>query len=215
MRTTNYRENKVNLFGGVSDKLIKRLKKFNNYKGKVICFGPKLDWKIVAEQRNIDIDLFYCPNIDYYDPSNLHDKLVLGYSHTLAVYKHGFGLQRVDGKTLHGFLKDGIETYIKREDLKELIFYAGNIDIRHHLNRQPNPLNTALSLIDRLETQLIALNVPKISVVCVLPIENELRKLPKSIMYKDKPFAGGWHERHFLVHNMNESIRKMCKRNNW
>ena len=147
--------------------------------------------------------------------SNLHDKLVLGYSHTLAVYKHGFGLQRVDGKTLHGFLKDGIETYIKREDLKELIFYAGNIDIRHHLNRQPNPLNTALSLIDRLETQLIALNVPKISVVCVLPIENELRKLPKSIMYKDKPFAGGWHERHFLVHNMNESIRKMCKRNNW
>ena len=39
------------------------------------------------------------------------DKLVLGDSHSISVYKEGHTISRNDGKTLKGFLNKGLQNY--------------------------------------------------------------------------------------------------------
>ena len=74
--------------------------------------------------------------------------LILGDSHALSLYRPRSVIHRNDGQTLHGALTLGLMTLVDAVRFEwdvalggrdRFTFYYGNIDIRHHLNRQPDP----------------------------------------------------------------------------
>lgn len=146
--------------------------------------------------------------------------LVFGDSHCFSVYRPGFMVYRNDGLTLHGALTRGFDTYVYPW-VKDLIVYAGNIDVRHHLCRQHDPLQATLDLMERYEAELLSLQksekhcIQNITVVHVLPVEDESRKIPKTGWYKKAPFFGSRADRAAISKLINMSIDSMCERNDW
>ena len=143
--------------------------------------------------------------------------LILGDSHSFSMYKPGMAVSRNDGQTLHGALKKGLKTFIEPfgEGINKLSLYFGNIDIRHHLMRQSDPVNALCDMLREYELQIQALPMDFVELISVLPIENESRKLPKTGYYKGTPFAGTWKERTELVRVFNTRLVEMCDRNGW
>jgi hypothetical protein len=125
---------------------------------------------------------------------NTTRKLVRGDSHSLSVWMPGFGLDRTDGKTLFGFLKDAdtlVDTWNKKYD--ETVTYFSNIDLRFHLMRQPDPKQATKELFSRYME--FSSRLHNNTVVGLLPVENESRKLPGTGLYLKKPFFGTREER--------------------
>jgi len=222
----NHADGVFNLFGGANDELADRLDKFITFEGSLYSLYfdmPDLmdlynSRKKSATQKFLDLDLEKMKaqmnkvmKIDKVFQSN---KLVLGDSHSISVYRPGFEISRNDGKTLYGFLKERIKSYIY-DDIDTLIFYAGNIDIRHHLKRQEDPESSIKDMIAKLEDQLKALNLKHIMLVQALPIENESRKLPHTGYYKGTPFIGSWQERNSYRDLFNTELQDMATRNNF
>lgn len=209
----NYTQNVFNFFGGVQQSQINSLVKFSNFKGKLYCVNIPIDYNILVSKRkelkNLDI-FFRVPEV--IDLKKVSNKLVLGDSHSLSVYKKGYGISRNDGKTLHGFLKLGLKNYID-ESINDLIFYAGNIDIRFHLHKYGKEGVDKLLL--ELEKQLLNLNLKTISLVKLTPVEHESRKLPGTGLYKGKAFYGSQESRLELVEYFNEQLTNICNKNNW
>ena len=204
----NYRENVFNFFGGVQDKQIDSLTKFSNFKGKVYCVNMPIDYNLLITKRkelkNLDV-CFAIPEL--IDLNKISNKLVLGDSHSLSAYHKGYSISRNDGKTLHGFLKIGIKNYIPK-GIDTLVFYAGNIDIRFHLHKfGKEGIN---KLLIELEKQLQELNLKSITLVELIPIEDESRKLPGTGLYKGQPFFGSKELRSDLVSYFNINLRYMC-----
>jgi hypothetical protein len=142
------------------------------------------------------------------------DGQVFGDSHSFSLYEPGFTCTRYDGLTMYGALNTGISDYVFPW-AKSLKVYIGNIDIRHHLMRQQDPLASIDDLITRLEQQLLSLNISDITVRHVLPVEDESRKIPGSGFYKKTAFFGSQQERAAISSYMNGKITNMCERNNW
>ena len=132
----------------------------------------------------------------------LYDKAAMGDSHAICMYRPGWMINSVPFKTLHGALNMGLESFLPSTKVKftKLEYYFGNIDIRHHLMRQPDPelatrtlvanyFKAATELFDKLELEeAILLYEP-------LPIENPRRHIPKTGWYEKTPFFGSWEER--------------------
>lgn len=140
--------------------------------------------------------------------------VVLGDSHSLSMYRPGHRVMRNDGQTLHGALKLGLSSWLK-EDTENLVVYFGNIDIRHHLLRLPDPQEAVVTLVKEYENQLKELkgrNI-KIEVVEALPIEDSSRQIPKSGFYKGTGFYGDWDSRNEIKEQFNELITQMCRTN--
>lgn len=213
----NYKSGSYNFIGGVGEDVKVRLNKFANYNGKIRVIQSPVDYNDLCQKRK---ELAEFKNVEFRIPKvidlmTLSNKLVLGDSHSLSVFKKGYTISRNDGKTLNGFLKKGIKTYIP-ENITDLIFYAGNIDIRFHLNRLPGSMESkCLDLCDRLEKQLRELDLNSISIVALIPPENESRKIPGTGKYKGENFFGSREERLATVNYMNMLINNVCKRNSW
>ncbi len=211
----NYKEGVYNLFGGVNESLLTRLAKLNEFKGEIFCLGEHIDYVDLCEKR--DIDFKFTKEITYLDPKYLGNKLVYGDSHSISVFKPGLAISRNDGATLHGMLETGLRKLIP-SGLKELTFYAGNIDVRHHLCRywtEGTSSEFIKPMIDKLEQQLLDLEIDQINLVCLLPIENESRKIPGTGMYKGTPYYGSFAKRSELVSAFNSMIFHICYKNNW
>lgn len=205
----NYKEGVFNFFGGVQDSFYIRLNKLNNFKGKVYCVNDMIDYNVVCKKRK-ELKGLSCNKIpEIINIKNNTNKLILGDSHSVSIYKPGYCINRNDGKTLNGFLNIGIKNYIPK-NINELIFYAGNIDIRFHVNRFKGR-ETVVDLIRELFKQLQELNLNKITLVCLLPIEDESRKLPGTGLYKGKPFFGSKELRTYYVKEFNKLLRRGCK----
>lgn len=143
----NYKEGKFNFFGGVQDSFYKRLNKLNNFNGKVYCINEKIDYNVACNKRK-ELKGLSCnksPEVLYTKEYN--NKLILGDSHSVSIYKPGYSINRIDGKTLNGFLKIGLHNFITK-DTNDLIFYAGNIDVRFHVHRFGGR-KAVVDLIDR------------------------------------------------------------------
>lgn len=139
--------------------------------------------------------------------------VVLGDSHSIAHYMRGRLVLRNDGLTLHGLLKRGIYNALRQRadfNFETLIVCAGNIDIRHHLMRQPNPAAAVDELISELHAQLSHLRtigvVSRFEVVAPLPIEFEGRRIPGTGCYKGAPFFGSQAERAALAETMRAGL---------
>ena len=205
----NYREGVFNFFGGVQEGFYLRLKKLNDFKGKVFCVNEMIDYNVVCQKRKelIGLSCNKIPEIIYLDKYS--NKLILGDSHSVSVYKKGYSINRNDGKTLNGFLNEGLNKYISK-DVEDLIFYAGNIDIRFHIHRFEGR-KAVVDLIKRLFEQLQELNLKKITLVSLLPIEDESRKLPGTGLYKGQKFFGTKEERTYYVKEFNSLLKRGCE----
>ena len=174
--------------------------------------------------RNTDWDAITaaCGKMDFMTQESMAehiklDHLALGDSHTFSMYKPGMAVCRNDGQTMFGALKRGLKSFIEPfgPQIKKLTLYFGNIDIRHHLMRQPDPAAALFAMLDEYEKQIKALNMDYVELISALPIENESRKLPKTGFYKGTPFAGTWEERTALVTIFNMRLEEICHCNGW
>ena len=217
-----------NIFGGANDDLYNQIIRLFS-KGirmyslhhDMPCVGTLIEKRLKTGSElfktlevRIDEAKSICGKIQRVDHIEKTDKLCFGDSHSFSQYTPEFMVNRNDGLTLFGTLKRGLAEYVYPWTT-ELRIYLGNIDIRHHLMRQPDPKAALTKMMNQYEQMLISSGIKTIDVVQALPIENESRQLPKTGFYKDTPFAGSWQERTELVNLMNEMIAIMCDRNGW
>jgi len=137
------------------------------------------------------------------------NRVVAGDSHAICMYRPGWFVNSVPFKTLHGALKEGLQSFIEpHHEIAE--FYFGNIDVRHHLMRQPNPEEATRDLAKRYYEQLYNLDLAKVYAYELLPIENESRVLPKTGYYKGTPFYGDWASRETVRLIFKDEMKKLC-----
>jgi len=191
----NYQENVFNFIGGPQPEHRAKLEAMANYKGLAIAVNVPIDLNVFNKRFNIDHQFTTINCIDF---ARLHadtiKKLVRGDSHSLSIWRPGFGLDRTDGKTLFGFLKDAdslIEEWNSKYD--EVVLYFGNIDLRFHLIRQDNPKAAVGELFRRYVEFAKKLN--SATLVNLLPVEHESRKLPGTGLYLKQPYFGTRQER--------------------
>jgi len=191
----NYQENVFNFIGGPQPEHRAKLEAMANYKGLAIAVNVPIDLNVFNKRFNIDHQFTAINCIDF---AKLHGgvtrKLVRGDSHSLSVWRPGFGLDRTDGKTLHGFLKNAdslVEEWNSKYD--EVVLYFGNIDLRFHLMRQENPKAAVGELFRRYVEFAKKLN--SATLVNLLPVEHESRKLPGTGLYLKQPYFGTRQER--------------------
>lgn len=207
----------MNVFGGVKGfPYVANTRNFSKFKGKVyslaIDFPPyhemiqeRIDKakekgnEIQPEWLEVDIDNLkrMYETAETIKHPMMTDKLVIGDSHSICMYRPGWTVNSVPFKTLNGALNDDLLTYLDGfGNIEELECYFGNIDVRHHLCRiEGNHVQNAIDLAERYITAVEALPINKVSIYELLPIEDISRKLPKSGYYKDQPFWGTWEER--------------------
>ncbi len=211
-----------NLFGGAQDDTAMRMQRLIDFPGRVFCLNREMpDIGKFAESRMKSCSQMWseldtkrlseiCANTATLDLTLESDIFVLGDSHSVSVYKPGANISRNDGKTLYGVLKEGIENYIP-QGTQHLISYFGNIDVRHHICRQADPLFSAITLAEDYIKHLETLNIPQITVVGLLPIEYEERRIPKTGWHKGTPFIGSQKERSEIMNGFNQTIKRLCK----
>jgi hypothetical protein len=137
------------------------------------------------------------------------NRAVAGDSHAICMYRPGWFVNSVPFKTLHGALREGLQNFIQpHHEIAE--FYFGNIDVRHHLCRQPDPEMATRDLANRYYTQLSQLDLAKVYAYELLPIEHESRVLPKTGYYKGTPFYGSWEDRNRCRLIFKDEMRKLC-----
>ena len=207
----------MNVFGGVKGfPYVANTRNFSKFKGKVyslaIDFPPyhemiqeRIDKakekgnEIQPEWLEVDIDNLkrMYETAETIKHPMMTDKLVIGDSHSICMYRPGWTVNSVPFKTLNGALNDDLLTYLDGfGNIEELECYFGNIDVRHHLCRiEGNHVQNAIDLAERYITAVEALPINKVSIYELLPIEDISRKLPKSGYYKNQPFWGTWEER--------------------
>ena len=209
----------MNVFGGVQGfPYAFNTRNFSQFKGKVyslaIPFPPyhemikeRLDkakekgTEIQQEWLDVDLDnlkrMYETAEVIKYP--KITNKLVIGDSHSICMYRPGWTVNSTPFKTLNGALKN-IVSFIEEvgpmKTFTHLETYFGNIDIRHHLCRvEGDPIENTKELARRYVEAIEALPIDNVGIYELLPIEDESRKLPKSGYYKNKPFWGTWEER--------------------
>ena len=204
----NYQENVFNFIGGPQPEHRAKLEAMANYKGLAIAVNVPIDLNMFNKRFGIDHQFTAINTIEF---ARLHGnttrKLVRGDSHSLSVWKPGFGLDRTDGKTLHGFLKDAdslVEEWNQKYD--EVILYFGNIDLRFHLMRQEKPFSSTVDLFNRYVEFAIKLN--SATLVNLLPVEHESRKLPGTGLYLKQKYFGSRSERMELWETANKIMNE-------
>jgi hypothetical protein len=191
----NYQENVFNFIGGPQPDHKEKLEAMAKYTGLSIAVNTPIDMNVFNKRFGVDHQFSAINTIPY---ARLYGedtrKLVRGDSHSLSVWKPGFGLDRTDGKTLFGFLKDADSLVdLWNEKYDEVILYFGTIDLRFHLMRQENPRAAVGDLFRRYIEFAKKLN--NATLVNLLPIEHESRKLPGTGLYLKQPYFGTRQER--------------------
>jgi hypothetical protein len=191
----NYQENIFNFIGGPQPEHRAKLEAMAKYTGLPIAINVPIDLNVFNKRFGLDHQFPAINCINYAkNYSNDTRKLVRGDSHSLSVWRPGFGLDRTDGKTLYGFLKDAdslVEEWNSKYD--EVVLYFGNIDLRFHLMRQENPRAAVGDLFRRYIEFAKKLN--NATLVNLLPVEHESRKLPGTGLYLKQPYFGTRQER--------------------
>lgn len=213
----------LNLFGGLDEKVFTRLNQLYNFDGQMYSWQHELPDLSVLEKRRDNkstCEAFKNAHPDFAarlhhrlqdEVSTFHhvarkDKLLIGDSHTPSVWTPEFMIERRDGRTLMGMIKNNtIQKVIDNigYDFEEIQIYAGNIDVRHHILRQDSPWVYVENLVHELAR--VCKSYP-VTFTELLPIENESRKLPKTGFYKGTPFTGSWAERSAAVEIFNKIL---------
>lgn len=187
----NYKEGNYNIPGGIQPEHVKKIQAIAEYRGEIQFVNNRFDFNEFNRKRVKLQDVKFKSEfklVDYFSSTtNATGKIVIGDSHSLSVWKPGYGLSFNQGKTLYGWLKNVDIDYINNIS-DETILYFGNIDIRYHLCRQTNPIIATKELFGRYVE--LANLLYRCTLVQPLPIEHESRKIPGSGLYKGQPFFG-------------------------
>lgn len=203
----------LNLFGGLENtQVAESLVKFSQFKGKVISLGIEFpDYVSLIKSRLSNAKKDYPKFWDQIDFDNLNrmrkessvfknpksNKIAVGDSHAICLYRPGWQINSVPFKTLNGSLTEGLSKYVEsKTKIDEAEFMFGAIDIRHHLCRiSDNHEKNAKDLANRYLKAVNELDIPKKIIYVPIPLENESRKIPGTGFYKGKPFWGSLAER--------------------
>lgn len=192
----NFVEGVFNVPGGPQEIHYEKMKAIAEYKGELAFSNVKFDFN--KFNKRLKIDATY-PDVDsipvaptFMEHGMKSGKAVIGDSHALSVWKPGYTLDFTPGRTLHGFLKRNTPEKVNKE-WNEVVLYFGNIDLRFHLMRQPNPVEATKELFNKYVDFAKSLN--NAAVVNLLPVEHESRKIPGTGLYKGEPFFGTRQER--------------------
>jgi len=157
------------------------------------------------------------------------NKLVLGDSHSISLYRPGWTVWQVPFRTLFGSMKDNsknlselVKEYREKScaPIQEVELYFGNIDIRHHLARDTKSKDErtvkTLKLTQayaKLAAQIIEEQDCNVTLIAALPIEDVSRKLPKSGYYEGEPYWGTWEERNHIKDVFNQALENAAANN--
>ncbi|CAB4143196.1 hypothetical protein UFOVP435_76 [uncultured Caudovirales phage] len=171
------------------------------------CLHPKADWHAVSE---------VCKHIPSLAQQPDHgQRVVIGDSHAMSLWAANSYISRNDHKTLHGVLNPvglDLANILKGWHVAErdVWLYFGNIDIRHHLMRLPDPAESTRLLVREYVRQAEDLmkfrGAATITLVEALPIPLDSRRIPKSGFYKGTPFYGHWHQRDSIRRKFNKEL---------
>lgn len=194
----NFKPGSYNIIGGISPSVISRSEKLLTFIGPVYEIDG-FDFNDFIAKRKPSEELE--EHVKQYPLEIRHQELhvgtkkLIGDSHSISVWPNiDWQIERMDGKTLFGFLKEP-----KKADW----LYFGNIDIRFHLCRQSDPHQATLELVKRYISWAKACNA---KVTCLLPVESETRKLPGTGLHYGKPFYGTRTLRSELVYLFNTEL---------
>ena len=139
----NFRPGSYNVIGGLNDKVFQRIKKLQDYDGKVYSLDG-FDMQDFILKRKLK-DITYHKTIPPIT-TPMKKNLAIGDSHVLSVWPNrDYEINRTDGKTIFGYLKNPPDL----NRYEKLIFYFGNIDLRFHLMRQSDPTQATRDLFNR------------------------------------------------------------------
>lgn len=202
----NYQENTFNFIGGPQPEHTEKLKAILDYKGTIKFINKSLDFSQFNKRFSLEGEFPTGKTIDFaIKYGEKTKKVVIGDSHSLSVWKPGFGLNRTDGRTLHGFLNRATPDEFNYK-YDETITYFGNIDLRFHLMRQSDPKQATKDLFSKYIDFSLKLN--NNTIAKLLPVENESRKLPGTGLYLKKAYFGTREERMELREIAHEILDK-------
>lgn len=196
----NFDPKQYNAMGGINHKVKSRAAYLARYQGEVLSLDG-FQLSEFAERKKV-------PEYANYPSFKLteipeRENLVIGDSHSISVWPgEDYTIKRHDGKTMHGFMKDPYK-YADYKRYKHIIFYFGNIDLRFHFCRNL----THGQRKDLVFRYLDFASKYNSTVVELLPVENESRKLPTTMIYKGKKYFGSIKERQEVREQVNEWIR--------
>jgi len=201
----------LNLFGGatkdVYDKinLVCACKDIVSLDWDMPDYGAMLKKRIGANTTYEGITEEWCdqvskrlstvPSLKMEDLNNA--SITLGDSHSIAFSGPGHSVLRNDGKTLHGALKNGLDSLLRGCVPTDSIYLSfGSIDIRHHLIRHgDNAVDDLVKEYIKQGTELEAKYDVPVYYAYPVPVEHEERRIPKTGYYKKTPFYGTQQER--------------------
>lgn len=195
-----------------------------------------VDWDKVQEKCDSVVDWVLDPGVEFTKPfagrlkadwikqcegiRHIHRRLVMGDSHTFSAYVPQTIVLRKDGRTLKGIIKKGLKKEATDfgydwDQLDEVSCYYGNIDIRHHICREADPVQYTKDLVAAYAAELQKYPEKRFEIVCPLPIEDESRKLPSTGYYMKTPFFGSRAQRQEIVKVMTDEIYHHANKNGW
>jgi hypothetical protein len=203
----NFVEGSFNIPGGPQPIHTEKMNAISQFTGELRFSNSLFDFNKFNQRLKIDAQFPDTSMIAWYNTFLSHGlqnrKGVIGDSHALSVWSPGKSLDFTPGRTLHGFLKrETVEEINSRFD--DVTLYFGNIDLRFHLMRQENPAQATADLFNRYVD--FAKQLKKATLVELLPVEHESRKIPGTGLYKKQPFFGTRSERMILREIANEII---------
>lgn len=208
----NFVEGSFNIPGGPQPEHYEKMKTIGTYKGQVVFINKTFDFEGFNKRLKIDglsfpeattINLF--ENYSKSRFSALGGKCIIGDSHALSVWRPSYSLDFTPGRTLHGFLNRRTPEEINTLWSGGVALYFGNIDLRFHLMRQSDPVAATVDLFNRYVE--FAKKLDDCTLVELLPVEHESRKIPGTGLYKGQPFYGTRSERMNLRSIANQIIR--------
>ena len=203
----NFVAGSFNVPGGPQPLHTEKMKAIAEFKGELRYSNSIFDFNKFNQRLKIEATFPETHRVSFYNTFLAHGlesrKAVIGDSHALSVWKPQHTLDFTAGRTLHGFLKrESVEQINNRFD--EVTLYFGNIDLRFHLMRQENPQQATADLFNRYVE--FAKQLKKATLVELLPVEHESRKIPGTGLYKKQPFFGTREDRMQVREIANEII---------
>ena len=206
----------LNLFGGFTDDLKKRI---DNFLKADIIYSldmPMPEYgNMLAKRKDVE-DKEWCARVQAkcWSAKTLLSTdldttwLTIGDSHAAAFAPKGSMIIKTDGLTLNGQIRSDFQ-YIKDHiwkcnNLKGITMSFGNIDIRHHLCRlNIDPRDMWIDWFRFGESLPI-----QVEYSTPWPIEFEGRRLPKTGYYRDQPFWGSREDRVIQLERIIETFEK-------
>lgn len=183
----NFTDGSFNVPGGPQPIHTQKMEAISKFEGEFEFVNKTFDFRKFNQRIKIDSDNWPIGSaVDYFSKPNPY--IVIGDSHSLSVWQPGYALSFNPGKTLFGWLKHANAQAINQLRPGGVTLYFGNIDLRFHLGRMADPYKATEELFTKYVNFARELNNP--TLVQLLPVEHESRKIPGTGLYKGQPFYG-------------------------